>query len=44
MWKDRKVTGEVHLKPAGDGRWFLEVTAEKVLAPSFVAGLKGRRI
>ena len=38
------ITGEIGVRPIGDGRWRLEVSAEKELREATLGKLRGRRV
>ncbi len=44
IWAKDKVSGEVVLKKAGEGHWFLEITSEKDLTQAVLEKMKGRRL
>lgn len=44
IWDKQQLRGDVTLKPAGDGRWFLELCLEKELTAPQLAKLKGKRL
>ncbi len=44
LWRKLQVTGEVSVKPAPDGRWYLEVASEKDLTPQTLEKLGGVRL
>lgn len=44
LWGKHKISGELALKPAGEDRWYLEITGEKDLNGSILEKLKGRRL
>lgn len=41
--EDLDVTGEINIKPLGDGRWRMEVSSERELRESTLEKLKGYR-
>lgn len=41
--EDLDVTGEINIKPQGDGRWRMEVSSERELRESTLEKLKGYR-
>lgn len=44
LWSTYGVTGELGIRPAGDGKWQLEVNSERDLRESTLEKLKGRRV
>lgn len=44
LWDEMKVTGEMSIRPIGDGRWRLELHSEKDVRESALEKIPGKRI
>ncbi len=44
LWDGYKVTGEMAIRPLGNGRWRLELSSEKELRDSTLEKLNGQRV
>ena len=44
LWDGYKVTGEMAIRPLGNGRWRLELSSEKELRESTLEKLNGKRV
>ena len=44
LWDGYKVTGEMAIRPLGNGRWRLELSSEKELRDSTLEKLNGKRL
>lgn len=44
LWEGLKVTGEMGVKPLGNGRWRLEVNSEKEIRESSLEKFKDYRV
>lgn len=44
LWDDTGVTGELAIRPLGDGRWRLEVTPEKEIRANILEKLSAYRV
>ncbi len=44
LWDRLGISGEVNVRPLGDGAYRMEIVAEKTLRPATLEKLRGRRI
>lgn len=44
LWEDLKVTGEMQIKPIGNGRWRIDLNSEKDLRESTLEKFPGKRV